>query len=72
MKTFNTKNILDYKGFKGPIESSDEDDCFFGRVLNVKGSVSYEGGTLEELEKDFHEAVNDYISYRKELKTKTV
>ncbi|HEO64856.1 MAG TPA: hypothetical protein ENI73_03200 [Spirochaetes bacterium] len=67
MKTFSTKDILEYKGFKGTIEWSDEDHCFFGRVLNVKGSVSCEGSTLEELEKDFREAVDDYISCREEL-----
>ncbi len=76
IKTLNIIDFLDYKGFKGTIEWSDEDNCFFGRVLNVKGSVSYEGSTLEELEKDFHEAVDDYISCREELgmnnKSKTI
>ena len=52
---------MSYKCYIGSIEYSDEDGVYFGRVLNIKSLISYEGNTIEELEKDFHRAVDDYL-----------
>lgn len=53
---------LEYKGYSGSIDYCEEDDCFFGRVLGVnKDLISYEGSTIDELRKDFQNAVNDYL-----------
>lgn len=66
MDTNNIMDYLEYKGYKGSIEYSQEDNCFFGRVLNVNDGdlVLYEGTTLEELQKDFEEGVDLYIEYK--------
>lgn len=54
-------DYLQYKGFRGSIEYSEEDDMLCGRLL-VKGDlISYEGETVKALEKDFHEAVDGYL-----------
>ena len=54
---------LNYKGYLGSIEFSNEDDCLFGKVQGLKGTlISYEGLTVEELRKDFEGAVDDYIA----------
>ena len=54
---------LNYKGYLGSIEFSNEDDCLFGKVQGLKGTlVSYAGLTVEELRKDFEGAVDDYIA----------
>ncbi len=55
--------ILEYKGYKGSIEFSQSDDCYYGQIQNIDGLVSYEGDTIASLEEDFKEAVNDYIEY---------
>jgi len=55
------KDTLNYKGYIGTIEYTDENDCFFGRVININASISYEGNTLEELKKDFEESIDDYF-----------
>ena len=52
---------LEYKGYTGSIEYSPEDDLLFGKVLGVKGLISYEGKTGKSLEKDFKEAVDTYL-----------
>lgn len=52
---------LEYKGYTGSIEYSKEDDLLFGKVLGLKGLVSYEGTTGKELEEDFKEAINTYL-----------
>ena len=59
---------LTYKGYIGSIEISDEDNCLFGKVLDLPKDtmISYEGETVSELEEDFKGAVDDYIAYCKE------
>ncbi len=53
---------LDYKGYSGTIEYSEEDGILFGKVLGIKGLISYEGETGKDLETDFKEAVDVYIA----------
>ncbi|PUB23749.1 MULTISPECIES: hypothetical protein [Pseudomonas] len=53
---------LKYKGHTGSIETSVEDNCLFGRLLNIDSLVSYEGQTEEELEAAFRQAVDDLLS----------
>lgn len=40
---------------------------YAGNVQKIKSLVSYEGDTLEELEEDFHGAVDTYLAYLKNL-----
>jgi predicted HicB family RNase H-like nuclease len=52
---------LDYKGYTGSIEYSTEDGLLYGKVLGVRGLISYEGETGKALEEDFKEAINAYL-----------
>lgn len=52
---------LEYKGYTGSIEYSPEDRLLYGKVLGVRGLLSYEGETGSDLEKDFHEAIDTYL-----------
>ena len=61
------ENNLKYNGFVGSIEYSKEDGLFFGKVQDIRSLVSYEGQTIEELEKDFREAVDDFLEMCEEL-----
>jgi len=53
---------LEYKNFTGSIEYSKEDDLLFGKVLGINSLISYEGKTGLELENDFREAIDAYIT----------
>ena len=53
---------LEYKGYTGTIEYSKEDELLFGRVLGIKGLLSYEGPTGKQLEHDFRGVIDTYIS----------
>jgi predicted HicB family RNase H-like nuclease len=55
--------LLDYRGFQGTVMYSAEDRLLHGRVVGVRGLVSYEGESIPDLEADFHVAVDDYISF---------
>lgn len=53
---------LNYKGYKGSIEYSEHDQLYFGKVLDLPGTlISYEGKTPEDLEKDFQESIDCYL-----------
>lgn len=52
---------LEFKGYTGSIEYSSDDGLLFGRVLGIKGLISYEGETGKALEKDFREVVDAYL-----------
>ena len=54
-------NIMEYRGYVGSVEISEEDDVVFGKVLGISDLISYEGKTCSELVADFHEAVDDYL-----------
>ena len=56
------KNTMEYKGYIGNVEFSEEDEVFFGKVIGIRSLVSYEGATAKELIKDFHDAVDDYLA----------
>ena len=58
-------NTLEYKGFCGSVEYSEEDECFHGKIMEISDLVVYEGNDIKELEKIFHEAVDDLLSIAK-------
>ena len=55
-------NTMEYKGYVGSVEFSEEDSLFFGKVLGIRALVSYEGENAHDLVEDFHGAVDDYLA----------
>lgn len=55
------KNTMEYKGYVGSVEFSEEDCLFFGKVLGIRSLISYEGADAKQLVKDFHDAVDLYL-----------
>lgn len=54
-------NIIEYKGYYGSVDYSAEDNILFGSVIGVRGLISYEGSSIDELRTDFEEAVDSYL-----------
>lgn len=56
---------LNYKDYIGSIEVSEEDNCLYGKVLNLPcdTAITYEGETVQGLREDFMNAIDDYIAY---------
>lgn len=52
---------LDYKGYTGTIEYSPEDEILFGKVVGIRGLLSYEGSKGTDLEADFKSVIDDYL-----------
>ena len=59
-------NAMQYKGYTGVVEYDAEDRIFHGRVVDLADLVSFEGATVDELEQDFHAAVDDYLVFCEE------
>jgi len=55
-------NIMNYKGYWARINYSDEDKCFWGKVEELENDlILFEGETVEELRKDFEDAIDMHI-----------
>lgn len=55
-------NTMEYKGYIGSVEFSEEDELFYGKVQGIRSLISYEGNSAAELIGDFHAAVDDYLA----------
>lgn len=55
-------DTIEHRRHTGTVEYSEDDNCFFGKVTNIrKSSITYEGKTILELVSDFNAAIDDYI-----------
>ena len=60
-------DILQYKGYYASVHFSAEDDVFYGKLLGIDDLVNFEGDSVKQLKKAFHEAVDDYLETCEEL-----
>ncbi|MBM4140536.1 MAG: type II toxin-antitoxin system HicB family antitoxin [Nitrospira sp.] len=66
------KDVLTYKDFIGSVHFSSEDKVFHGKIEGITDLITFEGKSVEELIKAFHEAVDDYIALCKEAGKETI
>ena len=55
-------NNMEYKGYLGSVEFSEEEAVFFGKIMNIRSLISYEGKNVMEVSEQFREAVDEYSS----------
>lgn len=60
-------DVMTYKGYLGSVRYSGEDEIFYGKIEAINDLVMFEGESVKELKKAFHEAVNDYLETCKEM-----
>lgn len=61
------RDYLEYKGYIGTVGYSASDKVFFGKIEGINDLVNFEADNVQGLEKEFREAVNDYLATCKEL-----
>jgi len=59
-------NILRYRDYTGSVCFSEEDGVFYGEIIGVFDSVSFEGDSVKSLTDDFHNAVDEYLEFCEE------
>jgi predicted HicB family RNase H-like nuclease len=57
------KTMMEYKGYIGKVELDEEAGILYGEVINVRDVITFEGTTVEEVQKAFRESVDDYLDF---------
>ncbi|MFQ5455100.1 MAG: type II toxin-antitoxin system HicB family antitoxin [Nitrospirota bacterium] len=57
------KDTLSYKKYIGSVRFSTEDMIFHGKLEGISDLILYEGQSVDELVKAFHDAVDDYLEF---------
>ena len=55
--------MLKYKGYTGYVEYDDEAKLFHGEVLDTKDVITFQGRSVDEIEKAFRESIEDYLDF---------
>ena len=58
--------MMNYKGYIGQVEYDDEQHIFAGSVMNTRDVITFQGETVQELEKAFRDSIDDYLTWCKE------
>ena len=53
---------MKYKGYEAVIEYDEEDRLFFGRVINIKDIIVFDGLSVDELEQSFQDVIDEYLA----------
>jgi len=59
-------NSMTYKGYFAKINFDERDSIFWGKVIGIQESITFEGETVAQLTADFHNAINHYLADCKE------
>lgn len=54
--------MMKYKGYFGEITYDDKAQIFHGEVINSKDIITFQGKSVNELRKAFHDSINDYLA----------
>ena len=55
-------NSLTYKGYFATVNFDERDSIFWGKVIGIKDSITFEGETVAQLIEDFHNAIDHYLT----------
>lgn len=58
--------MMEYKGYIGIVEFDSEAKLFHGDVINTRDVITFQGTTVDEIEKAFVDSIEDYIDWCKE------
>ncbi len=55
--------MMEYKGYIGKVEIDDEAGILYGEVINVRDVITFEGESVDEIQKAFRDSVDDYLEF---------
>jgi predicted HicB family RNase H-like nuclease len=55
--------MMEYKGYIGKVEIDAEAGILYGEVINVRDVITFEGTTVDEIQRAFRESVDDYLDF---------
>jgi predicted HicB family RNase H-like nuclease len=57
---------MNYKGYIGKVEYDEKSETFFGKVINIKDIITFQGKSVSELKRAFKDSIEDYLDFCKE------
>lgn len=60
-------NVLEYKGYHTKVQYDTETCILHGKIEGIRDFVNFETSNPEEVEKEFHAAVDDYLEFCEEV-----
>ena len=58
--------MMEYKGYLGTVEYDAQAKIFHGDIINTRDVITFQGTTVNEIERAFKDSINDYITWCKE------
>ena len=58
-----SKKTLQYEGYKRYVGFDDEAGLFHGEEFDLRDVITFQGTSVEELEKEFRDFVVDYLEF---------
>jgi predicted HicB family RNase H-like nuclease len=55
--------MMEYRGYLGTVEYDAEAKIFHGDVINTRDVITFQGTTVDEIERAFKESVDDYVAW---------
>lgn len=55
--------MMEYKGYVGKVEIDDDAGVLYGEVINVRDVITFEGESVDDVQKAFRESVDDYLDF---------
>jgi predicted HicB family RNase H-like nuclease len=53
---------MNHRGYTARIDYDERDNIFVGRILGIRGIISFHGETVGELRAEFERAIDDYLA----------
>jgi len=54
---------MKHKGYIGKVEIDDDAGILHGEVINVRDVITFEGESVDEVQKAFRDSVDDYLDF---------
>lgn len=58
--------MLEYKGYVGKVEYDPDARILHGQVIGIRDVVTFQGTSVDEIEREFRASVDDYLAFCKE------
>ena len=54
---------MTYKGYEGTVKFDEDAHLFHGDVINTRDVITFQGSSVDELEKAFRDSIDDYLEF---------
>ena len=57
--------MMEYKGYVGTVEYDSDAKIFHGEIVNTRDVITFQGTTVDEINKAFEDSIEDYLNWCK-------